>query len=210
MTAGSQAAAKVFIIDDDPSVRRALDRLFRSAGRDSEAFASAREFLARLPYPGTGCVVLDVNMPEMTGPELAELMAQRGVGLPVVFLTGHGDVPTGVQAMKNGAVDFLTKPVDEEALLRAVEEAIARHAASNAQRDARAAILARLALLSAREREVLQHVIRGRLNKQIAADLRIALKTVKVHRSRVMAKVQCASLPELVRLCQLAGLEPPQ
>lgn len=202
--------AIVFIIDDEPRVRTALGRLFRSAGRDTEAFASAREFLARMPYAGTGCVVLDVNMPEMSGPELQQRMAEQGISLPIVFLTGHGDVPTGVQAMKNGAVDFLTKPVDDEALLRAVEAALARHAAGNARRDERQAVVARLALLSAREREVMEHVIRGRLNKQIAADLQIALKTVKVHRSRVMAKMRCASVPELVRLCQLALTVPPQ
>jgi len=200
-------AARVFIVDDDPRVRRALGRLFRAAGRETEAFASAREFLQRLPYDGSGCVVLDVNMPEMTGPQLHELMAQQGVGLSIVFLTGQGDVPTGVEAMKRGAVDFLTKPVDDETLLRAVEEAIARHAASDARRKAREAIAARLALLSERERQVMHHVIRGRLNKQIAADLQIALKTVKVHRGRVMEKMACASVAELVQACQLAGIE---
>ena len=200
-------AARVFIVDDDPRVRRALGRLFRAAGRETEAFASARDFLARLPYDGSGCVVLDVNMPEMTGPQLHELMAQQGVGLSIVFLTGQGDVPTGVQAMKRGAVDFLTKPVDDETLLRAVEEAIARHAASDARRKAREAIAARLALLSERERQVMHHVIRGRLNKQIAAELQIALKTVKVHRGRVMEKMACASVAELVQACQLAGIE---
>jgi len=200
-------AARVFIVDDDPRVRRALGRLFRAAGRETEAFASAREFLERLPYAGSGCVVLDVNMPEMTGPQLHELMAQQGVGLSIVFLTGQGDVPTGVEAMKRGAVDFLTKPVDDETLLRAVEEAIARHAASDARRKAREAIAARLALLSERERQVMHHVIRGRLNKQIAAELQIALKTVKVHRGRVMEKMACASVAELVQACQLAGIE---
>ena len=200
-------AARVFIVDDDPRVRRALGRLFRAAGRETEAFASARDFLARLPYDGSGCVVLDVNMPEMTGPQLHELMAQQGIGLSIVFLTGQGDVPTGVQAMKRGAVDFLTKPVDDETLLRAVEEAIARHAASDARRKAREAIAARLALLSERERQVMHHVIRGRLNKQIAAELQIALKTVKVHRGRVMEKMACASVAELVQACQLAGVE---
>jgi len=200
-------AARVFIVDDDPRVRRALGRLFRAAGRETEAFASAREFLQRLPYDGSGCVVLDVNMPEMTGPQLHELMAQQGIGLSIVFLTGQGDVPTGVQAMKRGAVDFLTKPVDDETLLRAVEEAIARHAATNARRKAREAVAARLALLSERERQVMHHVIRGRLNKQIAAELQIALKTVKVHRGRVMEKMACASVAELVQACQLAGVE---
>ena len=202
--------AKIFIIDDDERVRRALLRLFRSAGRDTEAFPSAREFLERLPCGATGCVVLDVNMPDITGPQLRDLMAEKGIGLPIVFLTGHGDVATGVQAMKKGAVDFLTKPVDDERLLRAVEEAIARHAAGNAQRKAREAAVARLALLTERERQVLQRVVSGRLNKQIAADLQIALKTVKVHRSRVMEKMSCASVAELVRVCQLAGIDAPQ
>ncbi len=202
--------ARIFIVDDDARVRRALLRLFRSAGRAAEAFPSAREFLARAPYGGIGCLVLDVNMPDLTGPQLQELMAQKGIGMPIVFLTGHGDVPTGVQAMKKGAVDFLTKPADDEKLLRAVDDAIARHEASSARSDARAAVAARLASLSERERQVLQHVIRGRLNKQIAADLRIALQTVKVHRGRVMEKMHCASVAELVRACQLAGIEPPQ
>ncbi len=209
MTRAGQPA-RIFIIDDDARVRRALSRLFRSAGRDTEAFASAREFLARAPYHGVGCLVLDVNMPDLTGPQLQELMAQKGIGMPIVFLTGHGDVATGVQAMKKGAVDFLTKPADDEKLLRAVDDAIARHAASNARRDAREAVAARLASLSERERQVLQHVIRGRLNKQIAAELQIALQTVKVHRGRVMEKMACASVAELVRACQLAGIELPQ
>jgi FixJ family two-component response regulator len=205
-----KAVATVFVIDDDPGMRRALERLFRSAGREIEAFASAREFLARMPCAGAGCVVLDVNMPEMSGPELQERMAEQGIGLPVVFLTGHGDVPASVRAMKHGAVDYLTKPAHDETLLRAVEEAIARHAADHAQRNARQAVAARLALLSGREREVLQHVIRGRLNKQIAADLQIALKTVKVHRGRVMEKMGCASVADLVRAWRLAGGDAPQ
>jgi len=207
---GAGPPARIFIIDDDERVRRALLRLFRSAGRDTEAFASAREFLARAPYRGVGCLVLDVNMPDLTGPQLQELMAQKGIGMPIVFLTGHGDVATGVQAMKKGAVDFLTKPADDQKLLRAVDDAIARHAAGNARRDAREAVGARFASLSERERQVLQHVIRGRLNKQIAAELKIALQTVKVHRGRVMEKMGCDSVAELVRACQLAGIELPQ
>jgi FixJ family two-component response regulator len=206
----NEEAEKVFVIDDDASVRRALTRLFRAAGRHAEAFASPREFLERLPCPGIGCIVLDINMPDMTGPELHDLMTTRGIALPVVFLTGHGDVPTSVAAMKKGAVDFLLKPVDDEVLLRTVNDAIARHAAGNAQHEARLTITGRLSRLSSREREVMHHVIGGRLNKQIAADLGISLKTVKTHRGRVMAKMEYASVAELVRACEFAGIKPPQ
>lgn len=201
---------KVFVLDDDVGVRRALTRLFRSAGLDAEAYASPREFLECVPSPAVGCVVLDISMPHMTGPELHDLMNQRGITLPVVFLTGHGDVPTSVAAMKKGAVDFLLKPVDEEVLLRTVNDAIARQAAGNTQQQARLATIDRLSRLSAREREVMDHVIGGRLNKQIAADLGISLRTVKTHRGRVMAKMEYASVAELVRACELAGIKPPQ
>lgn len=202
------SAATVFVIDDDAGMRRALTRLLESEGFRVEAFESARAFLERAPYPGIGCAVLDLQMPEMTGLALHERMTERGIGLPVVFLTGHGDVPSSVQAMKKGAVDFLLKPVEDEALLGAVKNALARHAAGNEREALRQAILERLARLSPRQREVMHHVIRGRLNKQIAADLDISLKTVKTHRGRVMATMEYGSVAELVRACELAGVEP--
>ena len=209
MTTSAALPESVFVVDDDAGMRRALVRLFRAAGRSVEAFSSPREFLARLPYAGAGCLVLDIRMPEMTGLQLHELMAQNGVTLPIVFLTGNADVPTSVRAMKKGAADFLLKPVDDGVLLEVVNAAIERHVAENARHAARQAILQRVARLSPRAREVMQHVIRGRMNKQIAADLQIAVKTVKAHRSRVMALMEYRSVAELVRACDLAGIDLP-
>jgi len=162
----SATDATVFVVDDDASVRQGLARLIRSAGWGVEAFASARDFLNREPFPGIGCVVLDVRMPGGTGPELHERMRERGEALPVIYLTGHGDVPTGVQAMKNGAVDFLLKPVDDDVLLGAIQVAVERHRADRTLAAGREAIQLRLARLSAREREVMEQVILGRRNKQ--------------------------------------------
>jgi FixJ family two-component response regulator len=204
----SASTQAVFIVDDDAGVRRALTRLFRSDGLNAEGFASPLAFLQRLPTLGSGCVVLDLNMPEMSGTELHDLMCERGIALPVVFLTAHGDIPTGVTSMKKGAADFLEKPVDDEVLLKTVRDAIARHAADRVMRQARQTTLERLSRLSSREREVLHHVIGGRLNKQIAADLNISLKTVKVHRGRVMEKMEYASVAELARACESAGIKP--
>jgi len=200
--------ASVFIIDDDPSVRRALGRLFRSAGWKIETFSSAREFIEHFPQPGTGCIVLDVNMPGMTGPQLHNLLSDGGFTFPVVFLTAHDDVPTGINAMKKGAVDFLLKPVDDAVLLATVGDAISRHAAARLRQRECEEIMARLSSLSAREREVMDHVVRGRLNKQIADDLGITLKTVKVHRGRAMAKMKVRSVAELVHHCEFAQIKP--
>lgn len=200
----------VFVVDDDEAVRRSLARLLRAAGWSVEAFPSAQEFLERPPYFGTGCVLLDVQMPEMTGPELHRQMSQRGLTLPVVFLTGHGDVPTSVQAMKKGAMDFLLKPVDDGILLQTIHKAVARHASDIKNQGERHEIEARVSRLSSREREVMESVIRGRLNKQIAANLGIAEKTVKVHRGRVMEKMEIRSVAELVHLCETAGILAPQ
>lgn len=198
----------IFVVDDDASVCQALVRLLSSAGFKVEAFGSAREFLDRAPAHSTGCVLLDVQMPEMTGPELHERLSAQALSLPVLFLTGHGDVPTGVRAMKKGAVDFLQKPIDDERLLRAVREALERNAAEKALYEEREALRSRLLKLSVREREVMERVIRGSLNKQIAAELGVAEKTVKVHRGRVMGKLGIRSVAELVRLCEAVGLHP--
>lgn len=197
----------VFIVDDDASVRRALSRLVSATGRKVEAFGSAAEFLQALDAIDTpGCLILDVRMPEMTGPELQEQMASKGSELPIIFLTGAGDIPTSVRAMKRGAFDFLTKPVDEHALLQAVTQAVARHAEMLHRSRDRTRLQQNLASLSPREHEIMEYVIGGCLNKQIAALLGISEKTVKVHRGRVMEKLAAGSLAELVRMCEAAGV----
>ena len=183
----------VFVVDDDASVRRSLKRILASGGYAVDALASARELLERPAPAGPSCVILDVRMPGMTGPQLFERMAAVGLAMPVVFLTGYGDVPTGVHAMKGGAVDFLLKPVDGDTLLRSVQEALERDAARLEREQ-------RLSALSPRERQVLADVVQGLPNKLTAADLGISEKTVKVHRHRIMAKTGASSLAELVRL----------
>jgi len=204
----SQPTPTVFIIDDDPSARKGLVLLVRSAGWECEAFASAKEFLARPAFHGTGCLVLDVCMPGMTGLQLRDWMAERGISLPIVFLTGHGDVPMGVDAMKKGAVDFLQKPVDDEALLAAIRRAVERDIKEQARHQEMSRIQSGLQQLTARERQVLEYVIGGWLNKQIAAELHIAERTVKIHRGSVMLKMGVTSLAELVRHCEAAGIAP--
>lgn len=193
--------ATVLLIDDDPDVREAVARLLRSAGWKMEIFASANEFVARQPMSGIGCIVLDICMPEMTGPQLHDWMREHQMSWPVIYLSGHCDVAASVRAMKHGATDVLEKPADAEALLQAINDAVAQHRQFCLRRDSDDGIRARLATLSVREREVMDHVVRGRLNKQIAADLGIAEKTVKVHRGRAMAKMRVRSVAELVHLC---------
>ena len=201
---GSNGMATIFIVDDDESLRRSLGRTLRAEGWNVESFATPGEFLRRPRYTGIGCVVLDVCLPGLTGPELHVEMLARGIALPVVFLTGHGDVPTSVSAMKRGAVDFLIKPVDEAILLRTIAEAVERHGAQRSAQQRRQATDDRLARLSPREHEVLNHVIAGSLNKQIAQSLGITLKTVKVHRAHVMQKMEVNSVAALVQLCEAA------
>jgi FixJ family two-component response regulator len=198
----------VFIIDDDASVRRSLSRLMRSEGLATERFPNASAYLEREAYGGVGCILLDINMPEMSGMELQARLADQGQSLPIVFLTGHGDVAVSVMAMKRGALDFLTKPVDEAELLRAVRNALEHHRRVRDETETRETILARIDSLTVREREVMQQLITGALNKVVADRLRIAIKTVKVHRAHVMEKMGVRSVAELLHLCHLAGIEP--
>jgi FixJ family two-component response regulator len=197
--------ATIYIVDDEAEIRSGLSRLLRSCGWRAEAFDAAEDFLRRVPGDGVGCCVLDLNMPGMSGEQLHEQMIQRGIGLPVVFLTGRGTVGSCAASMKRGAVDFLEKPVDPALLLATLERAVAQQRARRELDGRRLAAELRLAQLSAREREVMRHVVRGRLNKQIAADLGIAEKTVKVHRSRMMQKAGVRSVAQLVHLCEQLG-----
>lgn len=202
--------ATVCVVDDDPEVREALTRLLRSAGWRVETFDGAGDFLGASDRIEVGCVLLDVAMPDMPGPELHALMRQRGIALPVIYLTGRCSVSISVQAMKQGALDFLEKPVDADALLPAIDQAVERSRQELERSGQLRAIRQRVSTLSAREREVLDHVIGGRLNKQIAADLGIAEKTVKVHRGRMMAKMGVRSVAELVHHCDELGLAAPR
>ena len=201
--------ALVFLIDDDASVRKGVSRLLRSAGYKCETFASANEFLAREPHPGPACLIVDVRMPGLNGMELQDLLAQRRREEQLIFITGHGDISMCSQAMKAGAVDFLPKPFDDEQLLQCVERALIRSDEQRRRSGEKNEARRLLDLLTPREFEVMQLVITGMLNKQIAAELGTAEKTVKVHRGRVMQKLGITSVAELVRLGQRAGLATP-
>lgn len=198
----------VCVVDDDASVRESLVRLLESAGMRAASYASAQAFLQRGSGADIACILLDVQMPEMTGLELQEQLLSAGAPPSIVFLTAAGDVATGVAAMRAGAVDFLEKPVDHDVLIAVMRKALERHAAGRARSAQEARSRALIARLSAREREIMSHVIRGRLNKQIAADLDIAEQTVKQHRGRVMEKLEVRSVAELVRVCETAGIAP--
>jgi FixJ family two-component response regulator len=198
----------VFIIDDDPSARRGVTRLVRAAGLNAEAYPSAEELLASGRMDEPGCIVLDVRMPEMTGPELQTELAKSEHCLPIIFLSGHADVPIAALAMKGGAVDFLTKPVDRDHLLAAISVSLEKDAENRLRRDERADLMALVVTLTPREQEVMTWVITGMLNKQIAADLDISEETVKIHRGRVMQKLGVESVANLVRLCEKVGIPP--
>lgn len=198
----------VFVVDDDPSFRLALTRRLRSAGYAVKAFESAERFLAEHDAEAAGCLVLDVAMPGLDGLSLQDLLADRGIERPIVFLTGRGDILTSVRAMKHGAVNFLTKPVDETALLEAVGEAVEEDERSRRDGAEDAEFRRHWATLTPREREVARHVIAGRLNKQIARDLGTVERTVKLHRSHVMAKLNLHSVAELARLAERTGIGP--
>jgi FixJ family two-component response regulator len=198
--------ATVFLVDDDLSILRALTRLLRVGGHQVSAFRSPRDFLAQHDAAVPGCVVLDLAMPGLNGLELQAALAAAGSQRPIVFISGHGDVPSSVRAMKAGAVDFLTKPVSQENLLAAIQRAIECDRVMRQTRAELQAIDERLNRLTPREREVFQHVVAGQLNKQIAVDLGTVEKTVKVHRSRVMEKMGVRSLADLVRIAERIGL----
>lgn len=190
----------VHVVDDDDSLRKAVTRLLRAAGYDVCAYASAGEFALANRDNRRGCVLLDVRMPGPSGLDLQEALAREDEPLPVIFLTGHGDVPTSVRAMKAGAVDFLTKPIKRDVLLSAVRAALARDMRVHTSREQLRDLRARFAKLTPREREVFDLVVEGRLNKQIAAELGMAERTVKAHRGQVMSKMQATSVAELVHL----------
>jgi len=198
----------VFIVDDDPAVLKALTRLIVSAGLEARPFGAPDEFLKAYEPRSGGCIVLDLSMPGRDGLAIQDALAERGSELPVIFLTGHGDVPRSVRAMKAGAVDFLSKPVDDQVLLRAVQDALRADRERRGGREERERVRERVASLTERERQVLDGVIAGKLNKQIAGALGIAEKTVKVHRGRVMEKMGADSVAELVRM--LERTEPPR
>jgi FixJ family two-component response regulator len=198
----------VFVIDDDASVRKSLSRLLRSAGYATETFASAEEFLGREHFNGVGCLLLDVQMPGLTGMDLQEELNRADYHMPIIFITGHGNIPMSVKAMKKGAVDFLTKPFDDKELLQAVEIAIEKDTCRRTEYDETLDIRKHIELLTSREQEVLRYVITGMLNKQIALKLGIAEKTVKVHRGRIMEKLCVDSVADLVRLAEKAGITP--
>ncbi len=203
----ARPSPSVFIVDDDAAVRRALSRLLKSAGYRLNSFGSTREFLAsdyRSQSPA--CLVLDVRLPDRNGLDLQNELHKANANLPIVFITGHGNISMSVKAMKSGAVDFLPKPIQDTDLLRAVEQGLARAADEDAQREEIDSIQGRIETLTPREKEVMTLVVKGWLNKQIAFDLGTAEKTIKVHRARVMDKMDVNSLAELVRLATRVGI----
>lgn len=200
----------VFIVDDDLGVRQMVARMVRSVGLMPRAFESVRDFLDQIDPARPGCVVLDVRLPGESGLDLQEHLARMNVRIPIIFITGHGDIPMSVRAMKAGAVDFLEKPFNDQALLDAIHAALARDADERQAESARTDARARFATLTPREREVLALVVAGLANKQIAVRLGTTGQTIKLHRGRVMSKMQADSVAELVVLAQRAGvLEPP-
>lgn len=198
----SVPTATVFVIDDDPNVRASIEGLLKSAGFQSACFETAEEFLAEEPTGGPCCLIVDVSLPGISGLEFQERLRNAGRSIPIVFITGHGDIPMSVKAMKAGALEFLTKPFNDNDLLNAVEQALARDAATRQSQAQVDALKSRYELLTPREREVMTLVVSGLLNKQVAAELGTSEITIKVHRARIMSKMQAGSLAELVRMSE--------
>lgn len=202
MPKSKESEAIIAIVDDDASVREGLQSLIRSAGWRVETFASAQEFWGRLADEAPSCLILDLQLPGLSGLDLQERMAEAGLEIPIVFLTGHGNIPASVQAMKAGAIEFLTKPIDDDKLLQAIQQAVERDRRTRQEHAEIRALRARYESLTAREQQVMREVVSGLLNKQIAAALNITEFTVKIHRGQVMRKMRAASLPDLVRMAE--------
>lgn len=198
----------VFIIDDDPSVRKSLSRLLRTSGFNVETYESGEHFLSREPYHGIGCVVLDIRMPGLSGMDLHDELISARRALPIIFITGYGDIPMSVRAMKKGAIDFLPKPFDEQDLLQALDKAIEADKKVKEEQTEHNHAMWLVEQLTRRELEIVPYVISGMLNKQIAFKMGIAEKTIKVHRGRIMKKLGVKSVADLVRLAEKAGIEP--
>jgi len=206
----TDAEALVFVVDDDASLRASLQDLLESVGLRVAACASAQEFLRCPPPEGPSCLVLDVRLPGLSGLELQQRLAAGDLALPIIFITGYGDIPMSVQAMKAGAVEFLTKPFRDQDLLDAVHQALARDRQARAQRAERAALRRRFEALTPRQRDVMALMVAGLLNKQIAGELGTSEATVKTHRKQVMAKMRAESLADLIRIADQLGLLPPK
>ena len=201
-------SAIVHVVDDDELIRKAMTRLLGAAGFEARTHASATDFLSAIDPDASGCIILDVRLPDLNGLELQVALASRGISLPIIFLTGHGEIPDSVRAIQRGAVDFLIKPVDSHALLEAVSRALAQDEAAREARATQQALRARYERLTLREREVFLHLIAGAINKQVAADLDITERTIKLHRASIFRKLEVGSMAEMGRLAADLGIDP--